>query len=105
MTQPDLFGGRAARDAGMKRVLETAPSYSEDCLTTVIAALPSGWVGTGEDVKHQCVLILGPAHHVNVWGAVTNAAVRRRLLVKTGRWLKAKDKKAHARNVQEYRRS
>jgi len=109
----DMFGdelyfppepGRVARDAGIAKVKKNSDGWIAKAIDFV-ERMPSGWIGTGEDIKLLATPQIGAPHHPNAWGALTNAVTRRGLLVKTGRWLQTKGEKSHARNVQEYRRS
>ena len=108
----DLFGdepydpakSQAARDAGMNLVRANNASWLESVIG-LIQMLPQGWCGTGEDVRRIAVPTAGQPKHHNAWGAVINVAIRRKLLVKTGRRLKMRFVRSHARKTDEYRRT
>ena len=101
---PAANDAKKARDAGIKRVEKHSDDWMPRALA-IVSQLPQGWIGTGEDIKFNVTRLIGPPHHVNVWGAVVMNARRRGLLTKTGLWLQAKAPASHARNVQEYRRT
>lgn len=63
-----------------------------------------GWVGTGEDLRKKLTRLRRPGHP-NAWGALIMQAVRKGLLIPTGRYLPMKDKSSHARKTPEYRRA
>lgn len=105
----DLLGdqlyepGRNARDEGMKQVEKNSDDWMQEAFS-IISQYGLGWIGTGEDIKFNITRLIGPPHHVNVWGALIMKARRRGLLQRTGLWVKAKGAASHARNIQEYRR-
>lgn len=107
----DMFGdlpyeppGRAARNAGIKRVENNSYDWMPLAMA-IVEQLPSGWIGTGEDIKLLVTAKIGPPHHFNVVGSIIMQAVRRGYLRKTGLWLQAKGTASHSRNIQEYRRT
>ena len=103
--QSDLFGGKAARDAGVTRVADNSGDWMERALAFV-RALPPDWIGTGEDIKMsiRATTFLGEPHHQNCWGSLVLTAQRFGYLRHTGKWHKCKLIKGHARNIKEYRR-
>jgi hypothetical protein len=106
MDQLDLFEGRARRDEGVEQVEENErESWTEDALGMLVTIMPRGAEATSELIR----LALGsfgldPPHSPNCWGALTLAAVRRGLLVDTGRIAQAHDPKSHACRVPVWRR-
>lgn len=99
----DLFeSGKEARDAGIDMVLANAGAWKVKASTFVVA-LPSGWIGTGEDIKLAAEPLIGAPHHHNAWGGIINGHVGV-ILIPTGRWLHTKAKKSHYRRLPEYRR-
>jgi hypothetical protein len=42
-------------------------------------------------------------HHPNVWGAVTNVAAKRKLIVPTGEWVRSERPSAHNRHTRLWR--
>ena len=98
----DIMEGRAQRDDALARVAANAGTFMSDALTA-IAALPPGEY-TGEDIR----ILFTPQgivpHHHNAWGALICAAVKRGLLVGTGRWVAMKSVKNHAHRSEVYRK-
>lgn len=93
------------RDKSLKQVSENNKRWLDQALT-VIWLLPSGWIGTGEDIRREINktrLLVQPSHH-NAWGALIGKAVRKKMIVPTGRYLKMTDKTSHARKTPEYRK-
>lgn len=89
-----------ARDAALDRVAE----HSDDFMTLGlrrIASLPAGEY-TGEQIRHVLTGRGINPNHVNAWGALISTAVRRELLIETGRYVKMTDKKSHARRTAVY---
>jgi hypothetical protein len=75
----DLAAARAARDAGMERVMEGEDEFKIQYAMYVIK-LPHGWQGTAEEIRRTWTGIR--PHHVNCWGACCNAAIKQGMLVK-----------------------
>jgi hypothetical protein len=100
--QRDPQGSRDARDAGMQRVLTDEDMWAGKVIT-IIAGLPKGWKGIGEDIRIYADLkgIHPPQHH-NAWGGIIGAAVMLGLLVPTGGWGRMTIKRSHARKSPEY---
>lgn len=94
-----------ARDAALTQVESHNETWLESALG-VIAGMPSGHICTGEQIRHTVSewKTGKPGHH-NAWGALIMQAVKRGLLVPTGRYVKMKDKSSHARKTPEYRRT
>lgn len=101
----DLSASLAARDLGMITVEANSGSWHPAALQ-VIASLPAGWIGIGEDIRAAVVASdVGEPHSRYAWGALINAALRKGLLELTGRRLPMRAVKSHARKSDEYRRS
>ena len=66
--------------------------------------LPSGWTGTGEDIRRFLLeeLHLEPPHHHNAWGGVIYGAVKMGIIIGTGRYTKMRAIKSHARKTEIY---
>jgi hypothetical protein len=103
MGEPDQ--AKLERDIGMARVLRANSTWAED-VSAWIDALPQGWAGTGEDIRRVWFRCGGlkPKHH-NAWGGVIYGAVKRGVLVKTGRRKGMMFTKSHARTTDVYVRS
>ena len=99
--QPDLFGAREARDAGMAKVSDHSGWWFV-AATKIIAQMQS-WRGTGEDLRLHITDRIGPPHHCNTWGALTAQAVKQGLLIKTGERRSMRMIKSHARQTDVYR--
>jgi len=69
----------------------------------IIAGLRLGRELTGEDIRHAIEVRGVRPHHHNAWGALIMAAVRKELIQKTGRLVKMKDPRSHARQTPIYR--
>jgi len=96
---------RRARDKGMKSVLDHNPRWIDHYYGFVTRAIPRGTVLSGEDIRRMAAPVIGEPGHPNGWGAASNGAYRRGLLIKTGKMVTPKAKKSHARAIQEYVRS
>jgi hypothetical protein len=97
--------GTQERDIGMARVLRANSSWAED-ISAWIDNLPYGWSGTGEDIRRVWYRCGGlkPKHH-NAWGGVIYGAVKRGVLLKTGKRKHMMFTKSHARTTDVYVRS
>lgn len=96
---------RLGRDVGMARVLSRNSTWAED-VSAWIMNLPHGWTGTGEDIRRIWRKNGGllPTHH-NAWGGVINGAVRRGVLIKTGKRKHMYAAKSHSRTTDIYQRA
>jgi hypothetical protein len=102
MTLPDLFGATEARDEGLARVSAKAGAAWEGLAFSKLAEL-SGFEGTVEDIKIRMQLKgLTPPHHHNEWGAWTLKAIKRGLLIFTGRSRQTVSRRAHRRVAKVY---
>lgn len=102
---PDLFdaaAAREARDVGINITTKRNSTWLKSYLEYV-KALPSTWIGTGEDIRAKAGL--ADPDSANAWGAAMNNAVRLGLLVKTGRYVAMQAKKSHHRQTPEYRKA
>lgn len=99
-------GGAAGRDSGMDRVVDHNADWSDQVLDYIEWLVPIGWRGTGEDIRHLALDAgISLPLHSNAWGAVVMLALRRRrLLMKTGRFVPMRDPRSHARMTCEYER-
>ena len=103
--EPDLFGGRAARDEGMNRVEANSGEWKERA-RALIERIPSGFEGTGEAYKLECRKMgLEEPHHYNAWGPVIGWAAKRGLIRHTGEWKQCITKKRHAQMARVWRRA
>lgn len=109
----DLFGyeppaptnrARKARDQALTKVAKNSGDWFGKAMQAV-TDMPTGWRGIGEDLRLEIEARIGKPHHHNAWGSVTNQAVRRGLLIKTGTLSQMKTAKSHARASMIYVRS
>jgi hypothetical protein len=105
----DAAASRAARDDGIAQVgagrSPRGRSAWLDSAMSVVARLPSGWVGIGEDIRR---IVLnspaGPPHHPNAWGALIRCAATEGYLVQTGDQKPMTAVRSHARQSLQWRR-
>jgi hypothetical protein len=104
----DLSESRRRRDAGIQRVTEHNESWHTKCLDYLghlskrsYPIIPGDFLG--EDIRDLLTDVIGEPRHVNAWGALIQAAVKKGYLLDTGRYTKARSVKAHARTVKIYR--
>lgn len=95
----DLGKGRAARDAGLKRVGERGRIWINDAMEKVVLKLPRGWRGQMEDLRVIIEDVIGKPHHHNIYGALTTRAIKGHVLHYTGETRQMKRKSSHARNT------
>lgn len=91
-------GARDARDEALRRVAMHSGHYF-DLAMCVVISLPTGWTGTGEDLRLICLKSIGKPHHHNVFGALTNSAQRHGLLYDTGKIRQMQEEQSHARKT------
>lgn len=103
---PDLFAAAAAREArdrALAQVKANAGPWFGLALAAV-EALPSDWVGMGEDLRLVIIAKLGKPHSVKVWGSLVREAIKHGWLVKTGVRAAMQTERSHARMTDVYRR-
>jgi len=86
---------------GMETVYAHTSEQWKQYVEQVIAALPTGTLVTGEDIRLKCEL---QPHHHNAWGAIISLHVRKGILQPTGMYTKMRSRKSHARTTQIYRK-
>lgn len=96
--QFDLFHGQRAKEEALNKA---DPDWMAMVLFR-IHCLPKDWVGTGEDIRRVCADF--KPRHPNAWGAAVSHAIKRKLILPTGRWKKMTSATSHARMTPEYRR-
>lgn len=64
---------------------------------TLISNLPHDWTGIGEDIRKLVTESVGRPHHPNAWGALVNAAIRRKHLARCGEMRAMTAVKSHGR--------
>lgn len=100
MSEPDLFSAAGARDAALEQVADNAGPIFMARAQAAIAKLYGEW--TGEDIRLALLRAGIIPHHHNAWGAVISKAVKRGMLVPTGRWVGMKTTRSHARRTPVY---
>jgi hypothetical protein len=101
--QPDLFGGRADRDAAFETLKARSRAWF-DAGIAHIGLLPVGWRGTGEELGITLMPHIGLPHHHNAWGALVAHAGKRKLLAKTGQRAPMRRRSSHARGTDVWER-
>jgi len=103
MQHYDLFLSERAKADALSNVDRGA--WSGRALA-LVETLPEGWVGTGEDIRRFLIeeMSLEPPHHHNAWGGMISGALRRGLILGTGRYAKMRSVRSHARKTEIYRR-
>lgn len=95
---------REERDRALKQVSENAEDWftkATSALPTIIGMMPPEF--SPEELRTAVSSVVGDPHHHNAWGALTNTAVRRKLMVATGQLRQNRKKESHARVVRLYR--
>jgi hypothetical protein len=101
---PDLFASIVARDLALAEVGAHSGTWMEACLTMLANAhgmFPDG--ATGEGIRLWLKREVGPPHHHNAWGAMINVAIRRHIIIDTGRRTRMTVERSHARKTPIYR--
>ena len=95
--QPDLFGGRSARDEGINSVSRHNEEWMAAAVAEARRFIESTRHFTGEDIRLHCVKVIGEPAHANAWGALTNKLVRSGWIRKTGMTQQMRLSSSHAR--------
>jgi len=102
----DLFDAREARDRAVEQVSHNAGRWVDRALEMVSRVIPPRAEVTSEEIRFALTDNgLEAPHHYNAWGALTVAAVKRGLLVDTGRLGQMRGPKSHARRTPIWRRA
>ncbi len=101
----DYIASAKARDEGISRTLAHEPPPWLDRALGIIFWFPQGWEGLGEDLRQAVIAQIGEPHDPHVFGALTNTAIRKGLLQKTGQFRPMRAVKSHARLSQVLRRA
>jgi hypothetical protein len=101
--QPDLFEALLARDEALETVIENAGHDWKAKALTLIATMQKGTLATGEDLRLAISEKVGDPHHHNAYGALIMNAVRKGFIAPTGRYVRMKTPKSHARATPLYR--
>ena len=95
---------REERDKALKQVSENSEEWfpkAVAALPTIVGMMPPEF--SPEELRTAMSGVIGNPHHHNAWGALTNTAVRRKLIVPTGNWGQNRKKESHARVTRLYR--
>ena len=92
--------GLARKEQGMAKVLTGNAAWRRDAIAKV-KALPVGWTGTGEDIRH---IVNALPSHPNSWGALVSTLLKDALIFPTGDRQPMKDKTSNGRSTPVYER-
>ncbi len=94
------MGGYNLKEAGCAKVIDNTPDdWKEATLAIIKAMASSGMKFHAEDVRK---LAGDPPNHPNAFGAMFNAAVKMKLIVRVGDIMATRDN-AHARRISLYK--
>jgi len=94
------MGGYNLKEAGCAKVIDNTPEdWKEATLAIIKAMASSGMKFHAEDVRK---LAGDPPNHPNAFGAMFNAAVKMKLIVRVGDIMATRDN-AHARRISLYK--
>lgn len=85
---------------GMAKVMNGNKEWRQHGIDAV-KALPVGWKGTGEDIRH---LVKELPSHPNAWGSLVSALLKAELIYPTGDYQAMKDKTSNSRKTPVYER-
>ncbi len=89
------------RDEGLALIADHNAPWLERALALIERA--PYMIGPFESWRAHCLEQgLEQPSHANAWGALARAALQRRLLMPTGRWVKMRSISSHARRTPEY---
>jgi hypothetical protein len=95
-----MMGGYNLKEAGCAKVIDNTPEdWKEATLAIIKAMASSGMKFHAEDVRK---LAGDPPNHPNAFGAMFNAAVKMKLIVRVGDIMATRDN-AHARRISLYK--
>lgn len=91
------------RDEALRRVAENTGPWHPQAMAMIQLKL-RGFTGTGEDIRTRLIMKgLSHPHHHNAWGALTNDALKKKILVPTGEMRHMRGNRSHARRTPVYR--
>lgn len=94
--------GEALRERGIKRVSSNNKEWMQRCIARFESVFVNDTTFTGENIRLACELHNLHPVHVNAWGALINALVRKGLIKATGIYVTPKDRSSHARKIKQY---
>lgn len=102
----DLMQARSERDKAIQKVSLNNPNFMDMALYAfpgMKERTAPGEEFTGEDISHRLFIMGIVPSHPNALGALIMQAVKRGLIVGTGKYVSMKSVKSHARKTQLYR--
>ena len=96
----DLLKGMSEREINITKVLSNSGTFMTQAMA-IIASLPPGEY-TGEDFTRACQSNGVIPHRSNAFGALILKAIRRGMIIKTGRIGSMKRVSSHAHNTPIY---
>jgi len=102
---PDLFEAAAARDAGMARATQSNAWWFSQAFDLLASPTFQNRLAsfTGEDLRQEVEIHIGPPTTPNAVGTLVMLALKRGLIEKTGAFVPMKLKASHARITPVYR--
>ncbi len=99
-----LFSGELLRDEGIDQVLKHNEGWMSACIKSAEFWVWSGGGEpfTGEDLRFYLSKTVGCPAHVNGWGALVNALLKKKIIQATGEYRPMKDETSHARKTPVY---
>jgi hypothetical protein len=92
--------GQERKKSGTVKILTGNGLWAQAAIER-IKALPVGWTGTGEDIRH---LVSELPSHPNAWGGLIARVLKDELIYPTGDYRPMKDKSSNARKTPVYER-
>jgi hypothetical protein len=102
----EITNGEQLRDQGIKQVSEHNENWMDEAIRAVKLWIRLGFLNedfTGEDIRIQCLKLMGHPRHPNAWGALINTLIKRKIIVPTGEYRAMKDSSSHARKTPVYK--
>lgn len=99
----DLFdsaASREARDIALHQVASHSGDFMEQGLEAIRSLPPLEF--TGEAIRRQLTAMGITPHHFNAWGALVRSAIKRGMLIDTGRTAPMTAIGSHARKTTVY---
>lgn len=105
----DFISSAQARDAGIDQTAQNNREWMALGLLQIeqLAWGSEGWANlgngfTGEDLRRILTPLIGKPSSPHGWGSLCMHAIRRKLIVNTGRYVPMREVKSHARKTAVY---
>ncbi len=103
----DLFEADVAkelRDEGLLTVYQKAKPWSDTAFKALLDLRSGNDLSTftGEDLRLRIAKKIGNPHHPNAWGALIMKAVKRGIIINTGKYVSMRKPSSHARRNPVY---